>query len=210
MRKPTLAKVVRVSLLTLTVLTVAVLGMVGGISWAGGAKGAGTTGKSKPPVSGPCGLPDSGTAPAILGAAHAHANAKSAAQILDPVTRVLELSQSSAQLASAFNVANYSAELIAPELLPGSPVGWELIHCGIHTTSQSTSGLPVVLFRRGQLICFQIALGFSEYSIFYFDPTPTINRWVKLGTVVDLVDNEACTSPTFQSPGTFALFGMPQ
>jgi len=72
------------------------------------------------------------------------------------------------------------------------------------------NGTPVVLFRRGQLICFQLQPGFVNYGIFYFDPSPTINRWVKLGTIVDLVENEGCTSPTFRLPGLFALFAVPR
>jgi hypothetical protein len=196
--------------MTLAVIVVAIIGLVGGVSWSGTALAQGTvpTPESGQPQSfvlppeepvvetGTCGLPSIDTAPASVG---------------DPVTRVLELSGASAQLTSALNVSSYTAELLAPQLVPDVPLptGYELIGCTVRTTASSTSGTPVVLFRRGQVICFQLQPGYSSYNIFYFDPSPAINRWVKLGTSVNLEENEACTSPTFRLPAQFGLFGIP-
>jgi hypothetical protein len=196
--------------MTLAVILVAIIGMVGGVSWSGTALAQGTVPSPESPQqsfvlpppeepiveAGTCGLPVIDTAPASVG---------------DPVTRVLELSSASAQLTSGLNVASYTAELLAPQIVPDVPLptGYELIGCTVRTTAASTSGTPVVLFRRGQIICFQLQPGYSKYQIYYYDPSPTVNRWVKLGTAVNLEENEACTSPTFRLPAQFGLFGIP-
>jgi hypothetical protein len=209
MKITALSRKIKIALMAVTVLGVTLLGLVGGVNWAGVALA-----NDDPPgtvpiepqtfVSGPiveelpepepgeCGLGlVSDTTPAFLG---------------DSLLRVLEIQPGTSQLGSSLGVASFSADTVAPEVLPASPRGYDLLSCGILTSGQSTLGGPVAIFRRGPVTCFPIPPGYVP-TIHYYDPTPGIQRWVRLVTLVDLENNEACTS--LRLPALLALFGQP-
>jgi hypothetical protein len=208
MNKPALSSTIKFAVMTLTVLAVALLGLVGGVSWTGvaladdpgtvpqGAPQALLVEPSATPDEGDCGLPSSDTTPAFVG---------------DPLSRILEIGPGTSQLLNTTGVASYTADTVAPEVLPGSPVGYDLLSCGILTSGQSAAGGPLFHVRRpGQYTCFIFPEGTElEYQLWihYYDPSPLINRWVRLVTIVDLIANTACTS--LRLPALFALFGLP-
>jgi hypothetical protein len=194
--------------MSLTVLGVVLMGLVGSVNWTDVALAQGTVPPPPPgqsfilppelpePEAGECGLGlASDTTPAFVG---------------DSLLRVLEVQPGTSQLGSSLGVASFTADTVAPEVLPASPVGYDLLSCGILTSGQSTGGGPVAIFRRGPVTCFRFSEGAElDYQlwVFYYDPTVGIQRWVKLVTIVDLIDNEACTS--LRLPALLALFGLP-
>jgi hypothetical protein len=203
------SKIIKTALMTLSVVAVTVLALVGGVNWSGVALaqddppgtvpqqlqvgGGGALPEPSPTAEeGECGeglLSDS--TPAFVG---------------DSLTRVLEVQPGTTQLGSALGVASFAADTVAPEALPASPTGYNLLSCGILTSGQSTLGGPVAIFRRGPVTCFPIPDGYVP-TIFYYDPTVGIMRWVRLTTLVDEDNNEACTS--LRLPALLALFGVP-
>ncbi len=198
---------IKIALMTLTVLAITLLGVVGGVTWTGVALADDPTGTvpqqaaqggalpivaEDTPEPGECGdglLSD--TTPSFVG---------------DPLTRVLEVQPGTSQLGSALGVASFSADTVAPEQLPASPLAYDLLSCGIVTSGQSTLGGPVAIFRRGPVTCFPVPDGYVP-TIHYYDPTVGIQRWVKLVTLWDQDNNEACTS--LRLPALLALFGQP-
>jgi hypothetical protein len=200
--------------MTLTVLAVALLGMVGGVTWAGTALAQGTLPtpegaqgaafvlppQLEEPEPGVCGVGlVSDTTPGFVG---------------DSLLRVLEIQPGTSQLGSSLGVASFSADTVAPPQLPPyeppSPAGWERISCGILTSGVSTVGGPVAIFRRGPTTCFPVPDEFASANlnkIFYYDPSPGIQRWVGLITIFDADNQESCTS--LRLPALLALFGLP-
>jgi len=202
-------KMIKTALMTLTVLAVTVIGLVGGVNWSGVAlaqedppgtvplpetsfsaiQGPEETEEAAPGECGPGLLSDS--TPSFVG---------------DTLTRVLEIQPGTTQLGSSLGVASFAADTVAPAALPASPAGYSVLSCGILTSGQSTLGGPVAIFRRGPVTCFPVPDGYVP-TIFYYDPTVGIQRWVRLTTLVDDVNNEACTS--LRLPALLALFGTP-
>lgn len=202
MKKIAFSKKISAVLMSLTVFAIALFGMVGGAGWAGTALAQGTV-PTQPPEALLAAAPS--PTPTEVGTCGPGLLTDTASQ--PDVLRKLNLAPGYVQLGSAGNVASITGQVIAPQLLPGTPLLWDQLGCGIRTTGITTVGSPVVLFRRGTTVCFNVPGGFSRYRIAYFDPSPTINRWVFLQTTVDLTTNLACTRPSFRLPALFALFG---
>jgi hypothetical protein len=206
MKIPAVARTARVALMSLTVLAILLLGMVGGVAWARPSQddGGGTVPTEEAGASSPFVLPPQEEVAA--GDCGLGPSADTAPTLTDPsLTRVLMPAPGSSQLLSATGVASFTAEQVLPNDLPASPVGYELLGCGIKTSGVTPGGLDVVLFRRGPFTCFPTPPGYNPYKIFYWDTT--LVRWVGLVTLVDTDNNEACTS--LRLPATLALFGVP-
>ncbi len=210
MKKTAPARKISIALMSLTVLAVLLLGMVGSVAWAHNGPG-GTVPQPSPEAPAQALILPPEQPTEEVGDCGIGLDTDTATNVVpDSVLRVLEIQPGTAQLGSPVGVASITADTILPKNLPGAPTdkNWELLTCGLQTSgiaTQAFGGGPVVLFRRGPVVCFPYPPGYDPYKIFYWDPG--LGRWVGLVTILDPIDTEACTS--FRIPAVFALFGVP-
>ena len=199
---------VRVGLMAGTVLLLTALALTAG-NWAGtvSAQTVPTVTPFRPPTYTPVAPPATPKPPEASTDATASEFEPTATALSTPMPLTATLNSADVGV----GVVTFMAEMegVQVDVVSGqqfaSPANWQRLTEGLQVSRVGAPLIPVY-FSRGYAACFRLpvgAAGFRELRVGYFDPAPTIHRWVMLHTTV--ADSLACTT-RFRWSATFALF----
>jgi hypothetical protein len=215
MKTPTISRNVRLTLMAVTIVAIAAFGIFGA-GWATAARAdnsCGTVPCAPSAATGPGGPCGSGAQTFTLTEPTNVTNPPTVTKLLDVGIGTVMLLSNEAGIGTGavrplfVPISMLTVNLIAPELLHGSPAGWTNLGCGIRNSAIVSDGQAATFVRKGQQVCFVLPVGaaaaYKNLRIAYWDTG--LARWVFLNTTVGAI--YACHSSFRLLPTTFALFG---